>query len=238
VWWDPNTLALDAQQTVGLRQQRILEADEGATASGSIEAHTRWQEARRDRLAHASRKSFEVAPVTAWAETLAQDPETRVPVEEVQGRDEARPHGTRFGILVHAVLAVIDLGADTPSVQASARLQGRLLGASDAEVAAAAAAVVAALAHPLLERAARSSALRRETPLVLARDDGSLVEGIVDLAFREESDAGPRWTVVDFKTDRELHEERRGLYATQVGLYVEAISRATGESAEGRLLVV
>jgi ATP-dependent exoDNAse (exonuclease V) beta subunit len=238
VWWDPNALALDAQQTVGLRQQRILEADEGGTASGSIEAHARWQEARRDRLAHASRRSFEVAPVTTWAETLAEQRDARVEVEEVPGRDTTRPHGTRFGTLVHAVLAVIDLSADTPGVQASARLQGRLLGASDAEVEAAAAAVVGALAHPLLERAAGSSALRRETPLVLARDDGSLVEGVVDLAFREESEAGPRWTVVDFKTDRELREERRGIYAAQVGLYVEAISRATGENVEGRLLVV
>ena len=106
------------------------------------------------------------------------------------------------------------------------------------EVEAAARAVGSALAHPLIERAARSSALRRETPLVFARRDGSLVEGVVDLAFREEREAGPCWTVVDFKTDRELGEERRAVYAAQLGLYVEAIARATGEPAEGRLLVL
>ena len=29
VWWDPHALDLDRQEEVGLRQQRILEADEG-----------------------------------------------------------------------------------------------------------------------------------------------------------------------------------------------------------------
>ncbi len=43
---------------------------------------------------------------------------------------------------------------------------------------------------------------------------------------------------MDFKTDRELGEERRAVYAAQLGLYVEAIARATGEPAEGRLLVL
>ena len=67
--------------------------------------------------------------------------------------------------------------------------------------------------------------------------DGVLAEGVVDLAFREEPPEGPRWTVVDFKTDREI-AERRAEYEAQVGLYVEAVARAMGEPAEGALLVV
>ena len=176
--------------------------------------------------------------MTAWAEALAHEAGASVEVDEVPDRDAARPHGKRFGTLVHAVLATIDLTAQSDVVADSARLQGRLLGATDAEVDAAAGAVVAALAHSLLTRAAACDALRRETPLVFARDDGSLVEGIVDLAFREETPEGPCWTVVDFKTDRELPAERRNIYAAQVGLYVEAITRATGEPATGRLFVV
>ena len=56
-------------------------------------------------------------------------------------------------------------------------------------------------------------------------------------AFREQTAQGPRWTVVDWKTDLELGA-RRASYERQVGLYAEAIARATGEPAEGLLLVV
>jgi hypothetical protein len=34
--------------------------------------------------------------------------------------------------------------------------------------------------------------------------DGSLVEGTVDLAFHEDTSDFVGWTIVDFKTDREL----------------------------------
>ena len=71
-----------------------------------------------------------------------------------------------------------------------------MLGAPAEEVEAATAAVTAALAHPLMARARdawRASRCRRETPMVWRQPDGSLVEGVLDLAFE---DAGG-WTVVD-----------------------------------------
>jgi len=76
--------------------------------------------------------------------------------------------------------------------------------------------------------------------VALRLPDGSLAEGVVDLAFREPADAArgaAEWTVVDFKTDREL-ETRRVEYARQVALYAEAVTRATGEPARPVLLVV
>src|SRR5262249_49678686 len=133
----------------------------------------------------------------------------------------------------HAVLAEVDLRASAPEVARVAELQGRIVGASAEEVAAAGAAVVAALAHPAIERAAASSALPREVAASLPLGDGRLAEGVVDLAFR---DAGA-WTVVDWKTDAELGP-RRATYAAQVRLYADAIARATGERAEPLLLVV
>jgi ATP-dependent exoDNAse (exonuclease V) beta subunit len=123
-------------------------------------------------------------------------------------------------------------------VRASAAAQGRLLGAGEGEVAAASEAVLAALAHPLLRRAAASGAVRRETPVALRLPDGSLAEGVVDLAFREAGvrGAAAAWTVVDFKTDREL-APRRAEYARQVALYARAVAAATGEPARAVLLV-
>jgi ATP-dependent helicase/nuclease subunit A len=67
------------------------------------------------------------------------------------------------------------------------------------------------------------------------RQDGALVElieGIVDLAFEEEG----RWTVVDYKTDRELAASGEERYRRQVGLYASAIAQATGAPASGVLV--
>ncbi len=236
VWWDPKVLKLDAQERVGLRQQRILEADQGGTAAAEGErVHAQWQAERQALLAAGAHPSCAVVPVTALAEERsAALPMPEVRIETVAATRAGRPGGRRFGALVHAVLAEVDLRASAPEVARTAELQGRIVGASAEEIAAAAAAVVAALAHPVIARAAASPALRREVPVALPQEDGRLAEGVVDLAFRD-LDAG--WTVVDFKTDAELGP-RRATYAAQVRLYADAIARATGERAEPLLLVV
>jgi ATP-dependent exoDNAse (exonuclease V) beta subunit len=231
VWWDPKVLGLDAQERVGLRQQRVLEADEGGAAAEGERVHAEWQGEREALLAAGARASCAVVPVTALAEERAAEAPS-VRVESVAARGP-RPGGRRFGTLVHAVLAEVDLRASPEEVARVAALQGRIVGASAEEVAAAGDAVVAALAHPVIARAAASAALRREVPVAFRQEDGRLAEGVVDLAFRE-ADA---WTVVDFKTDAELGP-RRTTYAAQVRLYADAIARATGEPAAPLLLVV
>jgi hypothetical protein len=234
VWWDPKALAIDVQERVGLRQQIILEVDEGGRVAAEGEhAHAHWQEQRDALLAAGARASCAVASVTALAEERAALPAPEVRIETVAAR-AVRPSGRRFGTLVHAVLAEVALRASAAEVARAAELQGRIVGASADEVAAASAAVVAALAHPVIARAAASPALRREVPVSLALEDGRLAEGVVDLAFR---DAHGAWTVVDWKTDAELGS-RRATYAAQVRLYADAIARATGERAEPLLLVV
>jgi ATP-dependent exoDNAse (exonuclease V) beta subunit len=99
--------------------------------------------------------------------------------------------------------------------------------------------VADALSYPLIRRAAALSPkkLRREVPIMLRLDDGTLAEGIVDLAFLEEGSAFTGWTVVDFKTDLEF-ESGRIEYSAQVALYVEAIEKATNSTARGILFVV
>ena len=62
--------------------------------------------------------------------------------------------------------------------------------------------------------------------------DGTLVEGVVDLAFEEDG----AWTVVDYKTDREIASEGEEQYRRQLGLYAAAIERATGAPASGVLV--
>ena len=138
---------------------------------------------------------------------------------------------------MHAVHSTIDFRADRPTLENAARAEGRLVAATEEEVQGAALAAEAALGHDLLVRAKRASACRRETPMVLRSTDGSLVEGVLDLAFREIEGGGPVWTVVDFKTDVEI-AGRLDDYERQVALYVRAVTAATGERARGVLLSV
>lgn len=67
-------------------------------------------------------------------------------------------------------------------------------------------AVRDALKHPLIQRAAKAQALRRETPLQRYREDGTLIERVADVAFQESSPEFKGWTVVDFKTDLEIEK--------------------------------
>jgi ATP-dependent exoDNAse (exonuclease V) beta subunit len=178
-----------------------------------------------------------VQTVTAASRgTAAND---KVQVEVVAPPDPERPGGRRFGALVHGILAAVDLNATFEEIGAMARLHGRLVGATEPEIEAAVHTVVAALAHPVMRRAASvgASDLRRETPIHLRRDDGTLLEGVVDLAFREEAADFNGWTVVDFKTDREF-ELCRAEYTAQVAYYAQAIEKATNSSVSGILLVI
>ncbi|HXJ32394.1 MAG TPA: UvrD-helicase domain-containing protein [Candidatus Eisenbacteria bacterium] len=231
VWWAPAELKLDVEENVGLRQQKLLAADEdGVRSERGVRAHEAWQAERSRVRETGATPSIRVVTATELAATGVDEGE--VAVESV-GAAGARPHGRRFGTLVHAVLAAVDLGSSRAEVTALAGIEGRLLGAPPDEVDAAAAAVTAALAHPLLRRAAGARRLRRETPLAMVLDDGTLVEGVVDAAFEE--DGG--WTVVDFKTDVEV-EGRLDEYRRQVALYARAIEKATGRRASAVLLRV
>ena len=60
-------------------------------------------------------------------------------------------------------------------------------------------------------------------------DDGTLVDGRIDLAWRD----GDQWTVLDYKTDRKRHREM-----AQVQLYALALERATALRARCVILEV
>ena len=92
-------------------------------------------------------------------------------------------------------------------------------------------------AHGLLARARVADArgaCRRETPVTCLLPDGTMLEGVVDLAFEE---AGA-WTVVDYKTDREILADGEARYRRQVALYASAIAQATAEAALDRARAV
>jgi ATP-dependent exoDNAse (exonuclease V) beta subunit len=238
-WWDPAVLKLDVEEPAPLRQQHILESDPGGVAAAEGEEHyTQWKTARRDVLAQASRPLIWSERVTTLSRSRPAD--DRVRVERVERIDATRPGGRRFGALVHAVLAAVDLRAGPDNIRDAVSLNARLMDATPEERDGAFGAVSAALAHPLLRQAAGTvepSNLRRECPVMIRLADGCFAEGIVDLAFRSVGPDFEGWTVVDFKTDREF-EGSRDQYTAQIGLYIDAIASATGLRANGVLLVV
>lgn len=160
-------------------------------------------------------------------------------VEDAAQLNEGRPSGKRFGTLVHALLATVPLTADTAEVNELAALHAKLFGAKDDERAAAAAIANNLLKHPRLRAAREAEAggrrVWREVPVTLRIDDRTgtphLVDGQVDLAY-ETADG---WVVIDFKTDIEI-AAAQDAYKQQVALYVEAVSKATGQPATGILL--
>ena len=242
VWWDPNspTLGLGIEARFGIRQAELLSKDTPApVVEQDLARYHAWRERRDRTVSEAATPSLRVLTVTERAERLvAEGVPAATDVDEPEvvelAGNPSRPSGRRFGVLVHAVLAVTPLDATADQVGKVAGLEGRMLGATGAEVTAAAAVATATLAHPILERARRAvgaGACRREAPVTMQADDGTLVEGIVDLAFRDDG----TWVVVDFKTDREL-EVALDVYSRQVRLYAQMVARAAGEPARAVLM--
>jgi ATP-dependent exoDNAse (exonuclease V) beta subunit len=192
--------------------------------------------------ASASKASLTVQTVTALSGSggisLSRG-ESDIRVEIAARPDEKRPGGRRFGALVHAMLAAVELNADGNEIQSVAALQQRVFNATPEEVKAAIQTVITAVRHPLLRRAAAAGKenVRREAPVLVTLEDGTIAEGVADLAFRENVGELSQWTVVDFKTDREF-SDASARYIRQVQLYTDAVRAATALPATGLILVV
>lgn len=236
IWWDPKPLKLGLKPSIGLAQEKILSEDTEGRAAAARSHFESWRASRTQSIERGAKPSRTI-------ETATERARSALPIS---GSDDitivdarwpgARPGGARFGALVHAVLATVDLAGDREAVAAHAEIHARLLGASNEERDAAVEVATSALAQPLLRRAASANAqqrCRRETPIVTRLEDGILIECVADLAFRE----ADKWIVVDFKTDGELgaHEQR---YRRQVALYVRGISEATSANARGHLMLL
>ncbi len=232
VWWDPEALDLAVEGHYGLRQEEVLARDgDGRAADEGIARYRAWRGERERLIEDGSVPRLDVASVTE----LEEPPpgfEAEIDVE-VLPRPAGRPSGVRFGTLVHTVLRDADFDAGEADLRGLAEMHGRMLDAPGEEVAAAVASAAAALAHPLLRRAAAAEHRYREAPFLLDRAGVYLVEGTIDLAFSEDG----AWTVVDFKTDADL-DARRQAYRRQIAWYVHALQQMTGAPARGVLLGV
>jgi ATP-dependent exoDNAse (exonuclease V) beta subunit len=237
VWWDPFKLTLGVPRKHGIRQYGLLEEAGDEAIAEDLKSYQAWRGRRDATIARASLPSLLVQTATERARQVDDGNTERhsVSVTEV-ARDLKRPAGLRYGALVHALLASVPLDAGHEEVNGVATLQGRILGATPDEVASAVSVTEATLQHPVMLRARRAWKIgqcRREAPVTLKISDGTVVDGVVDIAFLDEGE----WTVVDFKTDREL-EHRLDDYVRQVSLYARAIKLATQQKVSAVLMRV
>jgi ATP-dependent helicase/nuclease subunit A len=236
VWWDPVILPRGNQGRTSTRLSDFLKEDDGKLQSTEgIRLHQEWQTQRKVVRQIARQPHWTVVTATERASEKAMREKRGVSdvVVESIGTDFSRPHGKRFGVLVHAVLSIVPLVSDRDGIAEIAQVQGRILGASEEEVEAAITTVTRTLRHPLLRRAASvtTELCRREVPVAMRFADGVMIEGTVDLAFREQTE----WIVLDYKTDFELKGKLEE-YRNQVSLYALAVSKVTGVKAHPVLL--
>jgi ATP-dependent helicase/nuclease subunit A len=225
VWWDPIALRLGIAPAFGLRQEDILAPEPAGRAREGIARYRRWRTERERAIERGQVPAFRMLSPARDAEMPPERLPVRVESISVAG---ARPGGRRFGTLVHAVLRDLDLRGTPDRIAGLARVHARLLDAPSEEAEAAAAAVEAAWAHPLVRRARGAARCHRELPVNLRLEDGRLIEGVIDLAFIERE----QWVVVDFKSD----VPGAGRYERQVQWYLYALRKLTGREATGYLL--
>jgi len=238
VWWDPRLLILNVEEKMGLRQDKLLQADDNKLVSDrGIKLREQWSANRAAMLTAGMAPRINVATATELAlaaPAVGPAPPEVIAIEQTR-RDRDRPHGKRFGTLVHLAMLRAPIDADAREIGKIAASAAKMIGAPEDEVAAAVSAVKVALKSPLMRRAKAADTVMRECPLMIRLEDGTAVEGIADLAFAEITNDGAVWTVVDFKTDIDV-ASRLDEYRAQIRFYVRAVRDSTGRPASGAIL--
>jgi ATP-dependent exoDNAse (exonuclease V) beta subunit len=243
VWWEPGPgggLTLGAKAAFGVRREELIVKDVPRTVvADGRSVYDQWRLARADARAAGAKASIATRTAREWAAdatalTRAVSPDAVTIIDAAPDRRAAVTRGIAFGALVHAVLARTPFTADAAQLIAIAAAEALLLGLGDDDARDAADVATRVLAHQIIGRARDAEArgtCRRETPITCTLEDGTLVEGVVDLAF----ESAGAWTVVDYKSDRDL-ARAEGEYRRQVALYAAAVAKATGAATSGFLV--
>ena len=154
--------------------------------------------------------------------------------------------GTEWGSVVHAVLEAAGKGVRGAALTQVARALlvefERPVDATGAptELEALLAMVEAVRNSAIWRRAMAAGERHAEVPFAVnvgpGPGRGEVIEGVIDLAFRE----GGRWVVADYKTDSgddPGFADRVGRYRAQVDLYAQCWERLTDEEVAERVLV-
>ena len=222
VWFDPAVLALDVAKDEGVENEQVLSGTPEQVVNG-LRLYNEWKDGRAVRLASGAVEHYRVAVAESFG---ACEEAAHIPVEVVTlPAESGRATGRKFGRVVHDIL---QHAASADDVEALAEIWGRRHSATADEKVAAAEAARHALEY--VAGAMPAGAERhRELEVMVRLQDGRLVGGRIDLAWRDANS----WTVVDYKTDRRAKRK-----VAQVQLYGLALERATGMPVRGVILEV
>ena len=211
VWFDPAVLALRVATAEGVENEQVLSGTTEQAVEG-LRRYQEWKEGRAQRLETGAIPRYRVATAETFGTTAEA---AHIAVETITlPLGAGRPTGRKFGRVVHDIL---QHAASPDEVAALANVWGRRHSASEEERAAAAEAARQALEYTAQAMPAGTERYR-ELPVMVRLEDGTLVDGRIDLAWRDKNS----WTVVDYKTDR--RDKRK---VSQVQLYALALQRAT-----------
>lgn len=202
-----------------------MEAKKRKPKSGSLQHLRSWERA----LEEIHESGTKTERIIAASAVVQETGKPAFPTGWAQGR------GPIFGSFVHELFQHVDLQSPD-GLETMATTLGKKCALKQAEVDRGVELVRWGLTSPVLARAARCARVWRELPFVY-HDQGSLIEGFVDLAFEEDGGI----VVVDFKTDavkgsQEL-EERVHLYAPQGVVYAMALEEITGTKVKEAILL-
>jgi ATP-dependent exoDNAse (exonuclease V) beta subunit len=215
--FDNSSLDLDRPEQPTFRIPMDPDDPELSEAGDAGQKFRTWREDRAERIALLSR---------------GRDLRTATGGEEIpRGADSGE--GALFGQVVHRTLEHVDWShPDSLDKIASEVASGS--GVGPALAARAAEVVRRALASDLVRRITSADRYFKEVPFVF-RENGTIVEGVMDVLFEEEGRLG----IVDFKTDRvpkSRLEERADIYRAQMATYRRAVTMACGRPPEDVIL--
>ena len=157
--------------------------------------------------------------------------------------EEEKPAPAEIGTAAHRFLRLIDLerlrGETDPEGELRAQLDSLLrekIMSREEAGRIRLAQTAAFLRSPLGQRLIAAEGVYREWPftLRLSPDQPTLVQGIIDAAFRE----ADGWVLLDYKTDRDTRQETFvPRHALQMNWYRTAVERITGERVKEMWLV-
>jgi ATP-dependent helicase/nuclease subunit A len=209
--------------------------------------------------AGARRPTYRSAPVTA---RIRKDGTTWVHTPELRevhfGAAKPQPRGAEWGRAVHRALEVAGRGADTYPLRRACRDilldEERPVNShgEPEELDELVASIESLRRSPLWRRASDASELLVEVPFALSLTDreavalglapepdgpggpaAEVVEGVIDLAFREPGG----WVIADYKTDAATSAQTSAAYRSQVNAYAACWERITGARVSERVIL-
>ena len=198
---------VQARLPTAARERPATLPQRGRTPEKLIEERQAWRAGHEALLARAAKPPARISPSKLAGEIERGD-------EEVV--EAERERAMEFGSVVHEALEKVDASVITAS------------GLGDPEKKRAIQMLERALDSDLIKRARRADEVYRELPFTLVTDDG-LMEGKIDLLFREEG----KWVLVDYKTDARVEAER---YVAQIHAYESALKQVAGITVAEKLL--